>query len=37
MKPSTSKWLFRISIAVIALILVYSVFLIYWKTYFVGK
>ena len=37
MKAKSSKWVFRIAMGVIAAILVYSIFLIYWKMYFVGK
>jgi hypothetical protein len=37
MKGTTSKWLFRVAVAIIATILIYSVFLIFYKTYFVGR
>ncbi len=37
MGSKASKWIFRVSMLIIAAVLIYSIFLIYWKTYYVGK
>lgn len=37
MANKTSKWTVKIIIGVIVAIVVYGVYLLYWKMYFVGK
>lgn len=37
MKEKGSKWFAKIALGIIALLLIYSIFLIYWKMYFVGR
>lgn len=37
MKGKSMKWLVRILIGLIVAVLIYSIYLLYWKMYFVGK
>ena len=37
MKENKSKWLIRLTVGIIAFILIYSIVLIFYKTYFVGR
>ncbi len=37
MLEKSSKWLIRIVIGIVIAVILYSLYLLYWKMYFVGK
>ncbi len=37
MLEKSSKWFARILIGIVIAVILYSVYLLYWKMYFVGK